>query len=202
MNKRKTIKNLIFDVGGVVIFIKKINFALLDRKFKLPAGTIERIIRACSRQAVINKNFNERIFFEKRFPRLLSWKNYYRILLEWFATERLNRWLIRWVERKRKTHRIILLTNYTAKLKWRLEKKFRIAHHFDSIFNSADIGIIKPNRGIFRYLLKNIKAKAGECLFVDDKEINIKTAKKLGFKTILFKNNQQFKKQARKFRLT
>lgn len=198
---QKKIKNLIFDVGGVLIFIKKIKFSRFDKKFGLPRGTIKRILKASSKRIVVDKHFDEFLFFKKKFSHLLNWHDYYQILKRWFATERLNKWLIRWIECKRKTYRIILLTNYTAALEWRLEKKFRIAHHFDHIFNSANIGIAKPNPKIFRHLLKNIKTKAGECLFVDNKGKNIETAKKLGFQTILFKNNRQFRERVRKLKI-
>ena len=191
-------KNLIFDVGGVVIFIKQIDFARLDKKFNLRAGMLKSIIRICSKQVVVNRNFSERHFFEKRFSHLLNWQDYHQVLLKWFATEKLNRWLIRWIERNRENYRIILLTNNTARLKWRLEKKFKVAHHFDHVFNSANLGVRKPDPKIFKHLLKRAGAKARDCLFVDDKIENIKTARKLGFKTIWFKNNQQFLTQFKK----
>jgi len=195
------IKNLIFDVGGVLIFIKKIEFSRLDKKFGLPRGTIKRIFKASSKRVVVDKHFDESIFFKQNFSHLLNWHDYHQILKQWLATERLNKWLVGWIKRKRKNYRIILLTNYTAALEWRLEKKFKIAHHFDHVFNSADIGIAKPNPRIFRHLLRNIKAKAGECLFVDNKEKNIETAEKLGFQTILFKNNRQFRERLRKLKI-
>lgn len=186
------IKNLVFDVGGVIILIKKINFVRFNKKLGLPPGTLENIVKTCSRRAVVDKNFDERRFFEKNFAHTLKWRDYNQILRLWFKTERLNARLIRWIQSKRKNYRIILLTNYTAALTWRLEKKFKIAHHFDQIFNSADIGITKPNPKIFKHLLKTIKAEVGECLFVDDQKKNIEVAKKLGFKTIWFRNNREF----------
>ena len=192
------IKNLVFDVGGVIILIGKINFIRFDKKLGLPAGTLENIVKTCSRRAVTDNRFDERRFFEKRFAGLLGWRDYNRILQLWFDTERLNTGLIRWIGSKRKNYRIILLTNYTVALTWRLKKKFRIAHYFDRIFNSVDIGITKPDPKIFKHFLKTIKAKAGECLFVDDQKKNIGAAKKLGFKTIWFKNNREFLAKARR----
>ena len=53
----------------------------------------------------------------------------------------------------------------------------------------------KPNPEIYRLFLKRAKSLASECLFVDDKKENIVAAQKIGMKTILFKNNTQFKKE-------
>jgi HAD superfamily hydrolase (TIGR01509 family) len=182
----------------VVVRIKPIDFTRLDRKYKLPAGTIRTMIKTCTREAMMKKQFNERRFFEKRFSHLLPWTAYARILKNWFATERVNAWLIRWIERKRQQYRVYLLTNQTGALPLRLKEKYRIAHHFDRVFNSAEIGIAKPDPRIFRHLLRRLKVRVETCLFIDDKEKNIAMARALGFHVIHFKNNPRFAAAARK----
>ncbi len=72
---------------------------------------------------------------------------------------------------------------------------------FDKVFFSNEIGLKKPNKDIFNYLLKEIQNKPDECLFIDDLSENIQVAKKLEFNTILFKNLEQLKKQLSSFSL-
>lgn len=201
MRRATKIRNLIFDLGGVVVLIRPTDFAQPDKKFGLPRGTIRNIIKTCTRQAVKRRQFNERRFFEKRFSHLLPWKAYADILRRWFATEHVNAWLIRWIERKKKYYRIYLLTNQTGDLPLRLKKKYRIVRHFDRVFNSSEIGIAKPDPRIFRHLLRSLKVSAAECLLIDDKLKNILIADRLGFHTIIFKNNRQFAERVRKFRI-
>jgi putative hydrolase of the HAD superfamily len=49
----------------------------------------------------------------------------------------------------------------------------------------------KPELKIYRLTLKKLKVKPEECIFIDDKEKNLKPAKKLGIKTVLAKNPKQ-----------
>ncbi|GAC1412845.1 MAG: hypothetical protein NVSMB66_3130 [Candidatus Doudnabacteria bacterium] len=54
------------------------------------------------------------------------------------------------------------------------------------IFNSADLGIRKPNEEIYQFVMQKLKARPEEILFVDDRNYNLEWPKKLGWKTILF----------------
>ena len=44
-------------------------------------------------------------------------------------------------------------------------------------------------------MLERLKVKANECIYIDDREVNLEPAKKLGMKTILFRNAKQLKKE-------
>ena len=43
-----------------------------------------------------------------------------------------------------------------------------IDEYFDEILVSGDIGINKPNKGIFEYVANKLDVKCEECLFVGD----------------------------------
>ena len=57
---------------------------------------------------------------------------------------------------------------------------------FDGLVLSGPIGLAKPNKEIFEYLLDKFDLKAEECLFIDDSEKNILGAEKVGIKGYLF----------------
>lgn len=57
---------------------------------------------------------------------------------------------------------------------------------FDGLVFSGPIGMVKPEREIFEYLLNENNLKAEECLFVDDSPINIEGAKNAGIFGYLF----------------
>jgi len=69
---------------------------------------------------------------------------------------------------------------------------------FDEVVVSCDVGVRKPNPKIYKILLKKLKLPAKKCLFIDNQEWNIKPAKKIGMKTILFKDNIQLFKELEK----
>ncbi len=60
---------------------------------------------------------------------------------------------------------------------------------FDGVVVSADIHIIKPDRGIYEHLLKTYNLKAEECLFIDDRKDNVLAARALGINAHQFKND-------------
>ena len=63
--------------------------------------------------------------------------------------------------------------------------------HFDVVVLSYQVGLAKPQKEIFEHALKELRLKAGECVFIDDKIENIAAAKSLGFKAIHFKDAEQ-----------
>ncbi|MFH1409923.1 MAG: HAD family phosphatase [Nanoarchaeota archaeon] len=62
---------------------------------------------------------------------------------------------------------------------------------FDRRFSSWMIGKRKPNRDYFEHIIAEIKLKPEECIFIDDHEENIATARALGILTILFQDAEQ-----------
>lgn len=78
---------------------------------------------------------------------------------------------------------------------WYLSKEAlmsgKIYKKFDVVLVSCDVGIRKPNPKIYQLAIKKLKLAPREILFIDNQKWNIVSAKKLGIKTILFKNNNQ-----------
>ncbi len=60
---------------------------------------------------------------------------------------------------------------------------------FDGLVFSAPLGITKPNKEIFRYLLEKFNLKPEESVFVDDNEINVLSAHREGINVYLFNGN-------------
>lgn len=63
--------------------------------------------------------------------------------------------------------------------------------NFNPVIISCNVGIRKPNPKIYKMLIKKCKCKADEILFIDNRDWNLKPARNLGIKTILFKDNKQ-----------
>ena len=72
--------------------------------------------------------------------------------------------------------------NSYSKVKWIKE----LFDNFDGVVLSGPIGIVKPNKDIFEYLLEKFNLKADECIFIDDNQNNIDGAELVGIKGYLF----------------
>jgi len=76
---------------------------------------------------------------------------------------------------------VALLSNGTTRLRQDLAV-LDLTDEFDAIFNTAEIGIAKPNAAVFLHVVNQLDTNAAEVLFVDDLELNIIGAKSVGIR--------------------
>ena len=65
---------------------------------------------------------------------------------------------------------------------------------FNKLYLSFQIGLRKPKTNIFKHVLNDSALNPNECLFIDDSEINIIGAEKVGISAVLFDYTDGFKK--------
>jgi len=86
------------------------------------------------------------------------------------------------LQKLRKNYRVFLLsnTNFIHYNHFTLEfyenYNFRMVDLFDKVFVSHEIGIHKPDAGIYAFVLENADIAASETLFIDDSSANIEAA--------------------------
>lgn len=100
----------------------------------------------------------------------------------------------------RKKYELALLTNFGDAF-WQLDKKWKITSLFNKnkVFVSCDLGMRKPQQDIFIYVLRSLKRKPSEVIFVDDKKENVIAAKKVGINGIVFKDIPRLKQDLQKY---
>lgn len=110
----------------------------------------------------------------------------FNALLLDFPSER-----IRLVQELGKKYRVFLLSNtnaihaeyYNAKLK-RAFGIENLDHLMEKAFYSHDLGCRKPDREIYLKALSSAGLVAEECLFIDDKPENVEAARELGIRAV------------------
>ena len=68
---------------------------------------------------------------------------------------------------------------------------------FEELILSHELGLIKPGRRIYEVAIKRMNTRPEECLFIDDQEDCLVPARRMGMKTILFKNIRQLRAELR-----
>lgn len=87
------------------------------------------------------------------------------------------------------------LSNWSTETFSMVRQEFEFFNLFDEILLSGEVKLIKPEPEIFELFLQRIGKPARECLFIDDSEPNIVTAKKLGFDTVHFISPEHLKSE-------
>jgi putative hydrolase of the HAD superfamily len=88
---------------------------------------------------------------------------------------------------------LVLLTNATSRLSADLEK-LGIGNAFDIIFNSSEIGLIKPDKKVFKKVCDGLKLNPSEAIFIDDTKANVEAATSVGLNGIHFTSLGQLKR--------
>lgn len=82
-------------------------------------------------------------------------------------------------------YHIFGLSNYSHKI-YEIEKMLPIFRNLEGQVISSDVHLIKPDHRIFEFLLGKFSMKPEDCLFIDDRELNVTAARRLGIESILF----------------
>ena len=86
----------------------------------------------------------------------------------------------------KKYYKLALISNDSSEWSRYLRNKFKINSYFDVITVSGDVKVKKPDKQIYTITLDKLGCQAIDCLYVDDREFNLKAAHSLGMDTVLF----------------
>lgn len=95
---------------------------------------------------------------------------------------------------KQRGYKLYGLTNWCSKV-YEVMNTYPIFKLLDGQVISCEEHIIKPDAAIYHRLLEKLNLKADECVFTDDREVNIIGAEACGIKGIVFHNAEQFKQE-------
>jgi putative hydrolase of the HAD superfamily len=94
-------------------------------------------------------------------------------------------------------YKIAVLSNTSGKYRAQTYAK-RMRKYMRLAVMSCDVKMKKPEKRIFIYTMKKLRASPGECVFIDDKKENVAGARKVGMHTIQFRNAAQLRRDLKK----
>lgn len=112
-----------------------------------------------------------------------------QIINDWNRLIKLNRELIPLIVRLKENADIALISNAPKGFVEDLFERHSLTRLFDRMIISCNIGMAKPDDGIYRYCLSQFSDDYDEIFMVDDNAKNLRTAETLGITAILFENN-------------
>lgn len=188
------IKNIIFDLGGVIL---DVDYNLTRVAFeKLGVTNFDEMYSQANADKLFQKletgEITDDIFY-KEFNRCTGLqlsdeeiRKAWNAMLLSFRGKSLE--FLEGIRPKYKTY-LLSNTNYVhiAAFKETLHRQIGVKtleEYFDEAFYSCDIGLRKPDAACYEWVLKNLNIEPGETIFIDDSLHNIEGAKKAGLQTI------------------
>ena len=187
------IRNIIFDLGGVILninpqltvnefrklgwsdFYEQENQSMIKELFfQLEKGNSSPGAFRNSVREMISKEVDDQAIDDAWSAMILD-----------IPAER-----IKYLEQLKKKYRIYLLsnTNEIHRLKFHRDFKANFGYSlydlFEENFYSHEMGMRKPDPQIYAKALQSAGLMAGETLFIDDMEVNTEAAKSLGMKVL------------------
>lgn len=198
----KKIKNIAFDLGGVVIALSYEQavkhfeeIGLKDARQHLDAfhqhgifGDLEQgLITAEEFRIELSKLIGKEITYKEC---LYAWHGY----VEYVPQKNLQMLL----KLRQLGYKVCLLSNTNPyMMQWAMSNEFdgqghSLEYYFDHLYLSYQCKHMKPSPEIFQMMLDGQQASAEETLFIDDGKKNIEAAEALGMKTLFPENNEDW----------
>ncbi len=183
------IKNIVFDVGDVLV-----DFRYKD--YMRDLGMDEETVEFLSQNIVLTEFWHEldlgfrtneeaRVHFIGKYPEYKDeinrfWEDPSEIVREYDYSAGLLQGL------KDKGYGVYIFSNYPIEISELHWPKFRFLPIADGYIISGYERMTKPSPEIYKLLESRFGIKLSECLFVDDRQVNIDGAEAVGMQAVLF----------------
>jgi putative hydrolase of the HAD superfamily len=197
-----TIKNIAFDLGGVVIALSYENaiktfenIGLHDARQHLDAFHQHGIFGDLESGMISSEEF--RVELGRIIGRELTMDECY---YAWhgYVESVPQRNLDMLLRLRQQGYKVCLLSNTNPfMMQWACSPAFdgghhAIDHYFDHLYLSYECKVMKPSPKIFQMMLEGQKSTADETLFIDDSPKNCAIAETLGIHTLCPQNNEDW----------
>ena len=201
MNTNSKYKNIIFDLGGVLVNwqpqklveeifnAQKEKFNLKSKEDLLPIVQ-STIFNEMDRGTVSRKDVIKH--FQKNYDQNLLKEMFNYIPKHIYILENGIKILNKVKEQKYKTY---ILSNFGKELFEEVSPNYDFLNKFDGAVISYKVKTIKPEPEIYKILLNTYSLQPTQSIFIDDKEENIIAGKTCGIDGIICKNHNYVEKE-------
>ncbi|MFA4872371.1 MAG: HAD family phosphatase [Patescibacteria group bacterium] len=188
------ITTIIFDAGGVLTDIKTWEElgSILSKKYHVNKPKTIQLLRTTWRKARVNK-ISSKLFWTT-ISDYLS-RETHLLRQEITTHHKMRPHMLQLITALKRHYTTGLLSNHIEDWLEETIANHHLEKYFDAIVTSYGTRAAKPSKAIYRALLRKMRKKPEECIFIDDQKENVIAAKKLGIHGIHYRNFNQFKKE-------
>ena len=192
------IRNIIFDIGNVLTDFRWREF-LQDKGF--PEEMVRRIARA-STENTLWRELDRGVWTWERLmaafiaedPEIAA--ELHQAFDDMRDIVVIRDYAVPWVkELKAQGYGVWYLSNFSEKIERECREALAFLPYMDGGILSYQDRLIKPDRAIYETLLRRYGLQAEECVFIDDKAVNIEAGEALGIRGIVFDTREQVQKE-------
>ena len=180
------IKNIIFDLGNVLIRFKPEEFINKNIKEEYREKFFNVIFKgqewADLDRGVLEYNDAIKIFSEKIPECSLEIKKFFdNYILDALEPIEKNIEIMKSLKEK---YKLYILSNFHYPAFDYIFKNWEFFKYFDGKIVSGHCKLLKPEKEIYKLLCSTYSLKPDECVFIDDTKVNIESAEKFGIRGI------------------
>lgn len=188
-----SIKAVIWDLAGVVLQTVKGTFnSLLAERLGAPLSEINRLISSEENDLWDLDEIDDDAYYTFLLEGLKMPMEKMSILRKFVLDDfYIDQEMLAYVKKIQKSFTTALLTNFPVHVHDFMKTDWIVDGAFDHMIASCDVKLLKPDPAIYTLTLARIGCRAEESVFIDDREINVKAAEKLGINGIVYQSRLQ-----------
>lgn len=196
----QTLKNIVFDFGGVLIdwnpvYLYKKVFADKDEMnhFLENICVYSWNLRQDAGQPLTEATLEKQKEFPEYADEIAMYYGRWEEMLGGTIDEN-----VRLIKLLKQKYKIYGLTNWSAETIPFAIKRYDFFNDLDGMVVSGEEKLVKPDPKLYQILLQRYAITPAESLFIDDNADNIETAKNLGFKVIHYADGVDLEKELKR----
>jgi putative hydrolase of the HAD superfamily len=200
VRQNTVITTILFDIGGVLLTdgwghdSRRAAAAQFKLDWDDLAERHEKVAHLIETNRLTLERYLDRVIFHR--PRSFS-RDEFRAFV--FAQSQPKPESIEIVRQLAELKRYFLATlnNEVLELNLYRIQHFDLGKCFSAFFSSCFLGLRKPDEAIYRAVLNILQRAPEQCMFVDDREVNLECPRELGLRTIHFQDAGQLRRELR-----
>jgi epoxide hydrolase-like predicted phosphatase len=190
----KGIEAVIWDLGGVILRTMDLSHRQRwEEKLGLKPWELSKLVfgNKASQRASIGEATEDEIWLSLQDQLNLTDRELHEIKTDFFAGDEIDEDLVTFIRSIRSECKSGMITNAWPDIRHWIQEEWKIADAFDHIVISAEVGMMKPDPGIYLLALEALNVPPGRAIFIDDFLENVQGAQAVGMQAIHFRNPEE-----------